>query len=300
MENPAPVSLFSTETLPCAYGVKPHSQLRWFSADSEARHLALPHPVIGAEDVLYKFNALGYRCPEFDLAKANTKALSVVSIGASEVMGYGLPETQSFPYLFCQLLEQHTGRSTTNWNLGVAGSSADTMTRTLIPALSVLKPDIVLFVFPFPWRREHINAAGKLFFFDRNARVNVFNKLKNRLVSPEYAEQFSANQMLSTDYSDQLNYFKNYQLCETFCEKHKLMWLFSSFHSSYFKAFTHLLKTENLISQGLWDLTQAYKNDVATGLARDRFHPGIKPNNEMAGLFFQRLIDLYGSRLQVQ
>lgn len=300
MDNPPPVSLFSTETLPYAFGVKPNSQLRWFSADSEARHLALPHPVLGAEDVLYKFNALGYRCPEFDLAKANNNALSVVSIGASEVMGYGLPETQSFPYLFCQRLEHHVGRSTINWNLGVAGSSADTVARTLIPALSVLKPDIVIFVFPFPWRREHINAAGKLFFFDRKTPANLFKKLKTRWVNPEYAEQFSANSVLSTDYSDQLNYFKNYQLCEALCEKHKLMWLFSPFHSSYFNAFTHLLKIENLISPGLWDRTQAYKNDVATGLARDRFHPGIKPNQEMAGLFFQRLIDLYGARLQVQ
>ncbi len=298
MVNPQPLSLFSREKLPHAFGIEPNSEMRWFSSDNEERHIKFPHPMLGAEDVVYKFNSYGYRCAEFSLNKANKKTLSVVSIGASEVMGYGLPEDRSFPHLFTKLLENHMDFQTLNWNLGVPGSSSDTMSRMLIPVLSVLKPDIVLLVFPFPWRREHINDAGQVFFFDRNSHRNIFKAVKSRLVNPEYTEQFSANSRLSSDYNDQLNYFKNYQVCESLCEKNNVMWLFSPFNVSHFRQFEHMLMSKNLVSPGMWDSTNRYRDDPGIGLARDRWHPGIKPNQVMAEMFFDRLTTLYSDQLK--
>jgi len=143
----APLFLYSETELPPSGITQTDIELRWFANDTEKRFRQKPHPSLKPDDILYRFNSKGYRCGEFS-QPSNPDTLKVVSIGASEVFGVGLPVAKTFPQLFCDKLEKVYGCETINWNLGVSGTSADYISRVLFSALPVLKPDIVLIVFP--------------------------------------------------------------------------------------------------------------------------------------------------------
>lgn len=302
--NKEPLYLFSKEYLPFAVITKPHSQLQWFGTDTAERYKQEPHPSLRPEDIIYSFNSRGYRCSEFSLEEPRKNTIKVVSIGASEVFGLGLPEDQSFPYLFSKLLEKDRGCSVINWNLGLCGASSDYNSRMLVSVLPALKPDIVLLVFPAALRREHLNDVGRLFLYPNSFSPNVIQKIKNtleyRLFDPENANQNNAYKALSSDYDDQINLFKNYQVCESLCEKYNTMWLFSTFRSAFFCHIEHLLNTDHFVSPGVTDIRDNYlknKEDPAICWARDMGHPGILPNQETAKLFYERLKALYSTKL---
>jgi len=69
--------------------------------------------------ISYKYNSLGFRCPEF------TDEPVYIALGCSHTEGVGLPINQTWPYFLEQLL-QHTVL-----NLGVGASSLDTCFRLL-------------------------------------------------------------------------------------------------------------------------------------------------------------------------
>jgi len=292
--NRPPLYLFSNEHMPLVS--KMAYQQKWYGTDSEERYKNNPHSFLGPEDVVYRFNSLGYRCPEFN-ADRFEKKLTVVSIGASEVFGIGLPEDKVFAQVFADLLAEQFECNVVNWNLGLGGSCADYMSRVIVSALPVLKPDIVLLVFPFYGRREHIDDNGRIFYFNhRNAEYNK-NRLKNSLIDPLDATITQAQMALSSDHGDQINLYKNYQVCASLCEKYKVMWLFSAFHIAFFSQLQHLIATPHLVGPGLEDLKCNYQVDPGLRLARDMQHPGIGPHKEMAENLFERLKSLYFDRL---
>lgn len=288
--NQPPLYLFSKEHMPTANKNWVSSEKHWFGIDTEDRYKKAPHPSLGPQDIIYKFNAHGFRCPEFSLAETDTGALKVITIGASEVVGIGLPEDKTFAHLLCQHLEQDQGRPVLNFNLGVGGSSADSIFRILMSALPILKPDIVVMVFPFYGRREHIGGNGRIFDYNRN---DAENRLKNLILDPENHSQIQANFTLSNDYNDQINYYKNYFACAALCQQYGVMWLYSAYQMSFIQAMEDLINPAHLVKPGLGELKAQYKDDPVNGLARDMGHPGIYPHRDMARLFFEGLKKRY-------
>ena len=306
-----PLYLYSESQMPPAGITQVDMELRWFSNDTEERYKDKPHPSLAPEDIVYRFNSKGYRCPEFDLAaydgddqighKDSANTLKVVSIGASEVFGVGLPEKFTFPQVFCEMLSRRFGCSTINWNLGISGGSADYISRVLFSVLPVLKPDIVLLVFPPILRREFVNDTDRLFIYtDRIDSYGFGSRLLYRFYDPENTRQNSAHRALSSDNSDQINFFKNYQLCEALCQKHDVMWLYSPFSELQLQHTKDLINHDHLVLPGLLDLRDEClktSDGIAGSLARDLGHPGIKPNQLFAESLFARLQALYEFRL---
>ena len=92
------------------------------------------------------------------------EAVHVVTVAASDAFGTGLPKDKTYPAVFKELLQSYLARPVINWNVSMAGGSADYITRTLICALQILKPDIVLLTFPPGMaRREYISDNGRSF-----------------------------------------------------------------------------------------------------------------------------------------
>lgn len=300
----SPLYLYSESQLPPAGITQCSTELNWFSNDTEQRYNDEPHPSLMPTDIQYRFNSKGYRCGEFGTNSSGQNkenVLKVVSIGASEVFGVGLPEKDTFSQVFCDKLSDEYGRETINYNLGISGGSADYISRILYSALHVLKPDIVLMVFPPILRREFVNDTGRLFIYtDRIESSKLTGKIAYRFFDPENFRQNAAHRALSSDHSDQINFFKNYQLCEALCTKHDVMWLYSPFAEQQLEQTKHLLNHDHLILPGLLDLrNNCLKGKVGIGesLARDMGHPGIKPNLDMAELLFNRLQQQYSTRL---
>src|SRR5262249_53742417 len=140
----------------------PCSELQWVDRDTEENFKARGgHPIYNAQSITYRFNSLGYRCPEFDAPGE----IRIISVGCSNTMGVGLPQEDVFHERFAKRLQEHTGRPVVNWNLGVGGSSNDYITRTLFLAIPFLNPDLVLVNFTYLSRREYVSVENKFFYF---------------------------------------------------------------------------------------------------------------------------------------
>lgn len=169
------------------------------------------HPLYGETDIVYRFNRLGYRSPEFE----EEAAVKVVSIGCSWVVGIGLPEPAIFHERFTDRLRRELGTSVVNWNLGTAGASNDSILRLLHLAVPALRPDVVLILFTFTGRREYVTAHNRQIKYQPNWTA------PDPIVK-EISTHFAA---LSSAYDDRLNLFRNYKSAE--CLLADRCWCFS-------------------------------------------------------------------------
>lgn len=294
--NRGQMHILSTQRMPFAPRTEASAERTWQGSDSEERYRKRPHPTLGPNDVHYRFNAHGYRCRDFDSAGAEG-AVSVVSLGASEVVGTGVPQDQTFSAVFARTLGERLGRPAMDWNLGAGGCGADYIARMLVSVLPVLRPDVVLLCFPHQARREHIHADGRISFHNRDGAGA--RKVAERILDPEKFVLNRASMDLSSEYNDAVNLYKNYQVCEALCEKHRAMWLFCATRESFLEQITHLVDAAHWVRPGIGDLKDAYTGGPETGLARDMQHPGIGPHREMASLLLDRLQTHYADRLRL-
>lgn len=290
-----PVYLFSTEHMPYT-SRRDVGEVKWYGGDLEEGYKKNPHPIFGPEDIIYRFNRHGYRCPEFEMRnQVQENTIHVISLGCSATYGTGLPEHKTYPAVFKALLQNYLGRPVINWNLAMGGASSDYMVRTLTSAIPILKPDIVLLTFTGLERREYLNENAHVFNFTQGSKKK--NRLSNKIRNPEVSFAIDAYDKLLSSYNNFLNLFKNYKVSEALCEQFKVMWLFSGFDVSIFEGMKHLIHTEKLVKPGLISLKKKYTEAPEIGLARDMIHPGIQPNKEHAEAFFERLQEVYASSL---
>src|SRR5207248_8943651 len=74
-------------------------EVNWLFGDSAERYRrGGGHPIYGENDVIYRFNSMGYRCPEFNVHAD----IRVVAIGCSHVFGIGLPQRTIFHEVFAE------------------------------------------------------------------------------------------------------------------------------------------------------------------------------------------------------
>jgi len=249
--------------------------LCWFTSDSEERYRRDPHPTLKPEDVIYRFNDYGYRCAPF----SSRSEINVVFIGCSWIFGTGLPEEATAASIFCRLLEKQVGKTVTNWNLGFPAKSNDYIARTLLCAVPLLRPDLVVVNFTYAPRREYIPLDGEMMnLLPAFKTLHLVRDLvRRRLYKHLYA--------LASEYEDQMNLFKNYKLVELVLEKHKTRWLFSANDLNDLEPIRDQLCRDIFLEPGL----------QITDRARDLGHPGIESNRRFATRIFEAYQRVYGT-----
>ena len=131
---------------------------------------SLPHPrsstavqdatghFVGSEDTpeaLYRFNALGYRGPEFD----PTAPLKVFVAGCSYTFGQGVPLDQTWPSLLTRALAERRGIPADRANLqnfSQIGASNEYISRTIIRQCERIRPDLAIIAFTHRERAEYL------------------------------------------------------------------------------------------------------------------------------------------------
>src|SRR5579862_960221 len=188
-------------------------EIKWlYETEREKYRQQGGHPLYGEDDIIYRFNSHGYRCPEFD-AVADVR---IVAIGCSYVVGAALPQSAVFPEVFAERLRAAAAPNTVVvWNLGLSGASNDYITRLLHLAIPRLRPHVVLINFTHLSRREYISVENKHVNY-----VPAFNP-KDKTVR-DICGHFAA---LSSPLDDQINFFKNYKSVE--CLLAGRQWLYS-------------------------------------------------------------------------
>jgi hypothetical protein len=118
----------------------------WDAPDNKENFRKNPKPEYTETSITYHCNSYGYRTPEFDL---NSVAPSILCLGCSFTYGTGVKQEDAWPSLIRQRFPEYNVH-----NLGSAGSSGDTIVRTLTNTGDLLNPKIVLILWPEIFRFE--------------------------------------------------------------------------------------------------------------------------------------------------
>jgi hypothetical protein len=225
------------------------------------------HPLYGENDIDYRYNSRGYRCPEFD-----TEAqVRVVSIGCSCTFGTGVPQGAIFHELFAERLRRELGCTVVNWNLGRCGAANDSIARVLQLTTSELNPDLVLILFTKFERREYVAANDRGFSYNPGGQSP----------DPVIREVFGHFAALTSTFDDELNFFRNYKSVEHLLADR--LWLFSLHDPSQLKVVAgHLDGTHQ--AAGLRWLDKA----------RDNGHPGPRTHDLLCQGFWAKFVETGG------
>ena len=260
-------NLLTKRDLPLS-GYPAGEELKWLCGDNlENYRQHNGHPLYGENDISYKLNSLGYRCPEFDVSAD----IRVVAVGCSYVFGLALPKHAIFHELFAERLRTRLQKSVVVWNLGVAGSSNDYISRLLYFALPRLNPDIVLINFTQQGRREYVSAQDQYIRYCPNSNPS------NQILKDIYGHLDA----LSSPFNDALNFFKNYKAVEHLLADRQ--WLYSHISPQQFEAVAAHMDLRRYVGP----LTRVDK-------ARDGGHPGPECHRRLAELYWTRFVELGG------
>lgn len=243
----------------------PNQELEWLFTDSReefCKHGG--NPLYGEHDVKYRFNSLGYRCPEFD-ARADVR---IVAIGCSYAHGYALPQPAIFHERFAEKFRAEFGRSVVLWNLAQPGASNDFICRLLFQAVPCLDPHIVLINFTHGVRREYLSIQEQCYSYNPSF---VPSDLVGR-------EVFSHIAALSSPPDDQLNFFRNYKAIELLLTNRH--WLFSHIQPDDFSRVAEHL-----------DLSRYVGRLTHIDRARDGKHPGAGAHEDLFHRYWARFVE---------
>jgi hypothetical protein len=260
-------SLLPASTLPPT-GYPAKQELCWLFDDNQENYQRNKgHPLYGEKDIIYRFNSLGYRCPEFDTAAD----IRVIAIGCSFVMGHALPQSALFHEIFAQKLRAELGKTVVVWNLGRCGASNDYMSRLLYLAVPRLKPHIVIINFTRSVRREYVSVQNRGISYNPSF-------VPSDEVTKDIFHHIAA---LSSPFDDQLNLFKNYKAIE--CLLAGQFWIYSHISPNEIEPITHHFDR------------MRYAGPLQTiDRARDHGHPGPESHRRLAELYWAKFIEMNG------
>jgi hypothetical protein len=245
-------------------------EVAWLFTDSPENYRQRGgHPIYGENDVIYRFNSHGYRCPEFDVEAD----IRIVAVGCSYVLGHALPQPAIFHELFAERLRQELNKKVVVWNLGRCGVSNDYISRLLYLLLPRLDPHIVLINFTHGARREYVSV--------QNQTINYHpTYVPKDAVAKDISSHLDA---LSSPFDDQLNFFKNYKAVESLLAGRP--WLFS-----------HIQPREFEPMAAYMNLARRYAGPLLTNVdkARDSLHPGPESHRRLAELYWAKFIEFDG------
>jgi len=155
----------------------------WSATDSEENFQLNPKPQYTATSITYSYNSYGFREDEFDLTNNRSK---ILCLGCSHTEGVGL----KLEDVWVSKVKQNFSNFDV-YNLGVGGSSSDTVVRILINSIEIFKPEHVFILWPSKDRFEIFDPEpsykgpwncqkGELDYY---AESNTFNNQnKNRYI----------------------------------------------------------------------------------------------------------------------
>lgn len=119
----------------------------WSGTDSKENFFRNPKAGYTTDSIIYKYNSLGYRTSEFDY-----KRPAVLCLGCSFTEGVGVAEQDTWTK---QLTIPYPV-----YNMGIGGSSGDTVARVLTNVANIFKIHAVFILWPQMFRYELYNEGN--------------------------------------------------------------------------------------------------------------------------------------------
>ena len=160
----------------------------------------------------YTYNSLGFRGDE-----PTKEGFRVMSIGCSHTEGVGLNDDQTWSSQLCGIING------VDLNFGSGGRSNDYVVRCLLTYFDLVKPDLVLIMYPNQDRREYYTEEEGIepfaykpwgYLSETEKGIEVYNSL---ITSTNNEENF-------------INWYKNHLLVKYFLESKNCKWVWNGAH----------------------------------------------------------------------
>lgn len=194
----------------------------------------------------YKFNSEGFRSDEF-----NVDSPSVLTLGCSLTTGIGLPIEETWSYQLAKSL------GLSMYNLGIGGTSSDVAFRLGLYYIPKLKPQIVVFVPPDPYRFEVLVPSENY----THTICETYGPWTPSSANTEHVEFYK--KWIANDSNAYLNRTKNILAIKHICKENNIKFVTASRH--------HLISSDR------------------PDLARDLSHPGFYKNKEFASIVLNKI-----------
>ena len=159
----------------------------------------------------YTYNELGFRGDSI-----KKEGFKVMSFGCSNTEGVAVNDDETWPAQFTSLMPNGV-----NFNFGTGGRSNDFIVRCLLTYYDVIKPDLVLVMYPSPLRREIYTKDGGVEPFIPTTSWGHLKETDDGIKTQEYLTY------LQNDNEDTINWYKNHLLIKYFLESKKCNWIWN-------------------------------------------------------------------------
>jgi len=228
----------------------------------------------------YNFNELGFRGESI-----NKKGFKIMSLGCSLTEGVGVQNNETWPNRLSKLIP-----NSVDMNFGVGGRSGDFLTRCLLTFFDLIKPDLVIILYPPTNRRE---------YYDDNCDINPFigtHPLGEYFTKTDEGRNIHNHiLMVQTNNENIINWYKNHLLIKYFLESKKCNWIWdNSFVDNDYS-------DENLIDKGYTGGFNIFKDGPEMYLldrGTDGQHPGKLHQEFYAKNLYQFIIDKHPEYLE--
>jgi hypothetical protein len=207
----------------------------------------------------YSYNELGFRG---DSIKKN--GFKIMSLGCSNTEGVGVNYSDTWPAQFSYLIPNGV-----NFNFGTGGRSNDFICRCLLTYYDIIKPDLVLIMYPSPLRREIYTKDGGIEPFMTTVSWGYLKQTDDGIKTQEHLTY------LQNDNEDFINWYKNHLLIKYFLESKKCNWLWNG-HFGIPMDYNEFNRFDG-----------DYGKYIDFGV--DNRHPGPKHNKEYATKLFNHI-----------
>ena len=159
----------------------------------------------------YTYNELGFRGDSI-----KKEGFKVMSFGCSNTEGVAVNDNETWPAQFTSLIPNGV-----NFNFGTGGRSNDFICRCLMSYYELIKPDLVLIMYPSPLRREIYTKDGGVEPFMPTTSWSYLKETDDGVKTQEYLTY------LQNDNEDTINWYKNHLLIKYFLESKKCNWIWN-------------------------------------------------------------------------
>ncbi len=163
-------------------------------------------------ECIYTYNSLGFRGDE-----PTKEGFKVMSIGCSHTEGVGLNNNETWSHQLCELIDG------VDLNFGFGGRSNDYVARCLLTYFDMVKPDLVLIMYPNQDRREYYTDGGGIEPF-------AYNPWGHLVETEEGKGIYSGLMLTANSESNYINWYKNHLLIKYFLESKQCKWVWNGAH----------------------------------------------------------------------
>lgn len=210
---------------------------------------------------LYTYNELGFRGDSI-----KKEGFKIMSLGCSFTEGVGVNDDETWPAQFTKLIPNGV-----DMNFGAGGRSSDYIVRCLLTYFDLIKPDLVLIMYPQTFRREIYTSDNGIepfipthsWGFLKETEEGV--KIQNNLTE------------IQNENEDFINWYKNHLLITYFLKDKKCNWLWNGLRNIP-KEFNEYNRFDG-----------AYNDFIDFGV--DGGHPGPKHNKNYSIELYNHLVN---------